>query len=253
MSDTEKVMSIYNRYDEAFGDFRSVWALPFNGDSSEYSAFNRIWNQFQRELTEAFGTPEKATAAYRVAQYGNMSNSDIRASIAAQYPPAGEMTLRDFKYMLWEMRQVGADDGLTYVMNAAMENTEMCSLVREELLDKPFDINWLLGGYNSLYNSAVNQPRVIERGTDKVLEQLFSVHFDNRGFATTNRRSPVDYTSQARILNSKYDNWTKQDYENVMLPHFQKLYDEGLIYLEKMRKPVEPVEIKGTLPYWLNI
>ena len=253
MSDSEKVMSIYNRYDEAFGDFRSAWALPYNGDSSEYSTFNKIWIQFQRELTAAFGTPEKATAAYKVAQYGNMSNADIRAEIASKYPPVGEMTLRDFKHMLWEMRQVGADDGLQYVMNAAIENTEMCSLVREELLDTPFDVNWLLGGYNTLYNSAVNQPRVIERGTSRVLEQLFGTVFDNRGFAVTNQRSPVDYTSQARILNSKYNNWTKQDFDNAILPHYQKIYDEGLIYLERIRQPVEPIEIKKILPYWLNI
>jgi len=252
MSDTEKVMSIYNRYEEAFGDFRSVWALPYNGDSDEYSRFNRIWNQFQKELTEAFGTPEKATAAYRVAQYGSMSNADIRAEIASKYPPPGEMTLRDFKYMLWEMRQAGADDGLTNVMNAAIENTEMCSLVREELLDTPFDINWLLGGYNSLYNSAVNQPRVIERGTGRVLEQLFGTVLDNRGFAITDKRSPVDYASQAGIINAKYNSWTNRDYENMILPHFQKLYDEGVIYLEKIRKPVEPIEIKKILPYWLN-
>jgi hypothetical protein len=121
-----------------------------------------------------------------------------------------------------------------------------------EMMDKPLDINWLAAGFNSIANCAVNHTRTREMGTGRVMEQLFGVQLDNRGFASTNRRSPVDFTSQARIISSKYENWNARDYENWLLSEFSKGYEEGLKYLDQMRKPVEPIEIRGILPYWLN-
>jgi len=248
MSDTTIVMSIYDRYEEAFPGFLNVGAIWPSGQSDFTNAYMRITAQFQRELIETFGTAEKAQEAYRHAQYGNMNNFDIRSSIAAKYPPPGEMTMRDFSHMLREMMDVGADDGLFFAYARAMERTEMSGLAMSELMDTPFDINWLCAGFNELLNDGVQHERTRQLGTNKVLVQLFGVNLDNRGFASTNRRSPVDYASQARIISSKYDNWTERDYENWLLAEFSKGYEERLAaheeWLERMKTTNVPIEIK---------
>jgi len=254
MSDTEKVMSIYNRYDEAFGNFR-CGGLFAGGNSNISDGLMRVNAQFQRELISVFGTAEKAQAAYRRALYGNMSSFEIRAEIASKYPPPGQMTLRDFNKMLREMQEVGAADGLYFAYGRAMENTAMCSFVKAELMDTPLDINWLVDGFNSIANCAVNHTRTRALGTGRVMEQLFGVQFDNRGNAFTNRRSPVDYASQSRIISSRHDNWTARDYENWLLAEFTKDYEERLAihseWLARMKAASEPIPMEVTLPSWL--
>ena len=72
-----------------------------------------VWTlQFNQELESVFGSIEKAQAAYRIAQYGNMSDEEVTAAIAAKYPPAGKITLLEFYEFVWELGQVGLDDGL---------------------------------------------------------------------------------------------------------------------------------------------
>ena len=256
MSEAQKVLTIYHRYDEAFPGFRDVGASWPSGNSDFTNAWNRVNSQFQRELISAFGTAERAQTAYRCALYGHMTSYDIREAIASKYPPPGEMTLRDFSHMLREMMDVGADDGLGFAYNSAMESSGMCGFAMSELMDKPLDINWLCNGFNQLLNNAVQHERTRALGTNKVLEQLFKVNLDSRGFASTSRRSPVDFTSQARILSSKYDNWTAQDYEKWMLAELSKGYEERLAshqeLLERLKAVPEPIEIIPTLPHFMR-
>jgi len=150
MSDAEKVMAIYNRWDQAFGDFRQASAIGYGSLAGLQTADSIIRLQFYNELKSVFGSVEKATAAYRAAQYGGMSNSEIRMEIAAKYPPMNKITLRDFYYMVWEMEQVGVDEGLPRVLGSA---NSWGVLVREELLDKPLDVRWLCDSYNTMRNA----------------------------------------------------------------------------------------------------
>jgi len=248
MSDVQKVMSIYDRYEDAFGDFYLLGATVPGGQSDFANAWRKVSAQFQRELIETFGTAEKAQEAYRRAQYGNMSNYDIRAEIASKYPPVGEMTLRDFNKMLGEMMHFGVDDGLFHAYARAKENTNMNYLVMAELMDKPLDLNWLCAGFNGIQNDAVQHERTRALGTHNVMVQLFGVQLDSRGNASTNRRSPVDFTSQSRIISSKYDNWTAQDFEKWLLAELSRGYDEDLAYFKDMAERTKaantPIEIK---------
>ena len=248
MSAEQKVMSIYNRYEEAFGDFYFLGAVVPGGQSDFSNAWMRVTAQFQRELIEAFGSAEKAQEAYRSAQFGNKSNFDIRSEIASKYPPVGEMTLREFNKMLGEMMHFGVDDGLFHAYARAMENTNMNYLVMAELMDKPFDLNWLCAGFNGIQNDAVQHERTRALGTHRVMEQLFGVQIDSKGNASTNSRSQVDFTSQSRIISSKYDNWTVQDYEKWLLTELSKGYEEEVAYfkdmIERTRAANVPIEIK---------
>ena len=212
MSDAEKVMAIYDRYDQAFGNFRRASAIGYQGLSGIQTDDVKIWRQFNNELISVFGSIERANAAYRTAQYGNMSDAEIRAEITAKYPPTDRMTLREFHEMVWEMSVVGVDDGLSTVLGTAADR--MGILVREELLDKPLDLNWLLNSFNTLRNSQTTHFRDAVRNTDVVLRELFDVQFDALGNASTNGRSTVDFELLIRQLTQKYQNsWTVRDYE----------------------------------------
>jgi len=257
MSDTQKVMTIYGRYEEAFGNFLNVGYIQYSGSNGLSDSRSRAVSQFKRELIDAFGSLEKAQEAYRFAQYGNMSNADIRASIVANYPPVGEMTLRDFNFMLQDMVHLGVDDGLAHAFGAALEISGLNSIAREELMDTPLDINWLCDGYNFLLNDAIQRDRTIELGTNRVLLQLFGVQLDRNGNASSNIRTPVNYTSQARILSSKYNSWSAQDFEKLLLAEFSKGYEERVAEhekrLEQMRTPPEPEQVRIVLPYWMQL
>jgi len=227
MSETEKVLAIYNRYDQAFGNFRMASAIGYPALAGERTDSEMIMRQFNDELTSVFGSVERAREAYRVAQYGNMSNAEIREAISTKYPPANEMTLREFHEMVWEMFHVGADDGLMSVLSTATDR--MGVLAREELLDRPLDLRWLSNSYNTLRSSMTNHFRDAVRNTGSVLRDLFGMDFDARGNAISHQRSSVDYEALIRQLTNRFFNtWTAKDYENWLQSQFQKEYDEWL-------------------------
>ena len=211
MSDADKVMMIYNRWDKAFGDFRQAAAVGSMGLAGIQTADNKIMLQFINELTDVFGNMENVHAAYRTAQYGNMSNSEIRAEIANRYPSTNKITLRDFYHMVWEMEQVGVDEGLPRLLSNA---NNWGPLVREELLDKPLDVRWLCDTYNSMRNAAAKTFNNDVGNSGIVLKELFSVVFDGMGNAYGNPQRTVDYSLLInQAIQKYYENWTVKDYE----------------------------------------
>lgn len=182
MNDAEKVMAIYNRYNQAFDGFLSSMAIWY--PSAGNSATDLIMREYNSELVTVFGSMEKATAAYRTALYGNMSDSEIREVIAAKYPPIGTITMREFHYMVDEMSHVGVDDKLKYILGEAMANSGCGDiLVREDLLDKPFDLQMLCKQYNTMRNAMAKTSSNNVGNSGAVMRELFGVSFDDWGNA----------------------------------------------------------------------
>ena len=212
MSDAEKVMAIYDRYDQAFGDFRRAEAIGHGEVGALRTADIMIRMQFENELRSVFGSIENAQAAYSVAQYGNKSNTEIRAEIAEKYPPINKMTLREYYYMVWEMQQVGADDGFAWV--SSRMTGFMDTLTREELLDRPLDISFLCYTYNTMRNAAAKTFYNDVGNSGIVLRELFGVSIDSWGNAYATPRNSVNYQSLIQQLQQKYySDWTVRDFE----------------------------------------
>jgi hypothetical protein len=211
MTNAEKYTAIYSRYAEAFGDFMPAGAIDYTSDAQ--SIYARIFTQFGAELTRVFGSSAAAADANRVAQYGDKSQSEVRAAIIEKYPPMNQITLREFHEMTWEMSCVGVDDGLHEVLvhsedylgyNVGDVNQ---NLIREELLDKPLDLQHLCNTYNGmLYAGSVT------RSAGRVMRGLFGVSFDGRGNAYANNTS-VDYKAYIERLFANRSTWTQSDYE----------------------------------------
>jgi hypothetical protein len=109
LSDTEKYMSILDKYEYCYGnDFLNSFSL---GTPYPYMYLGLL-KRFNSELTEQFGSAEAAQKVSRQAEYGNMTNAQIRAEIIDKYPPKGERTYRDIMYMSYEMSRAGVDNGL---------------------------------------------------------------------------------------------------------------------------------------------
>jgi hypothetical protein len=216
MSDAEKYTAIYDRYKEAFGDFLPAGAISYVGDPQ--ATTSQIWMQFGRELREVFGSYEAALRANKVAQYGNMSDSDIRAAIASKYPPMNKITLREFHEMTWEMCRVGVDNGLHEVLGSSTSwgyysnNSVSSGLIREEMLDKPLDLKSLCDAYNGmLYAGSTTS------AAGQVLRELFGVRFDARGNAYSNSPSPMNFEAYVKQWLASHKDWTAEDYENYFL------------------------------------
>jgi len=218
MSDTEKFMTIYDRYNQAFRGFWTSSAIWY--PSLGNTAVDLIQRDFTSELTAVFGSMEKATDAYRAAQYGNMSDSEIRETIAAKYPPLGKITLREFSYMVDEMSQVGVDEKLRYILGEAMVNSGLGDImVREELLDKPIDIQMLCKQYNTMRNAIAKTISNDVGNSGAVMRELFGVNYDSYGNVYTNNKSPVNYSLLIKQFTEKYQRWTAADYERWVTVH----------------------------------
>ena len=186
-----------------------------------------IMNQFENELISVFGSVERAEAAYRTTVYGNMSNAEIRETIAAKYPPMNEITLREFHEMVWEMQVAGADEGLSNVLfRAATEGVGV--LAREELLNQPLDVSWFVSTYNSMRNAAAKTFYNDVGNSAIVLTELFGVYQSGGGNLSTNLRSPVSYQTLIPQLQQKYASWTENDYMQWLYNQFEKEYEQWL-------------------------
>lgn len=211
MSDAEKYTAIYDRYKEAFGDFLPAGAISYPGGTHDGTI--QILQQFQRELIETFGSDKAARQAAKVAQYGDMSDSDVRAAIAAKYPPANKITLREFHEMTWEMYNVGVDDGLRNVLGAASSWGYFESpLIREEMLDKPLDLKLLCESYSGMLYAGSTT-----KAAGQVLRELFGVSFDAKGNAYSNSPSPMDFEAYVKQWVASRKDWTADDYKNYFL------------------------------------
>jgi hypothetical protein len=109
LSDTEKYMTISDKYKYCFGD---DFLNSFSLGTPIPNLYLGILKRFSSELTEQFGTAEAVQKVYRQAEYGNMTDAQIRAEIIDKYPPKGERTYRDIMYMSYEMNRAGVDNGL---------------------------------------------------------------------------------------------------------------------------------------------
>jgi len=238
MSEAEIARSIFNRYENAFGDFRKVWAVgyPATSTNEHKDGAYKIYNQFRRELESVFGSMEVATANYRKALYGNMSNSEIRAEIASKYPPAGKLTLRELHYMVQEMEDVGVGDGFMRVFKGHEAMLKIGGVLSyESLLDRPVDISLLgvmSGVFNEMRNSA-HQGIFQDTGvTNDIIKLIFGINLDNMSSASSISRNLADYGSFIEEQKKKYyENWTAKDFEEWFLELFQKEYDEVRILL----------------------
>jgi len=216
MSDTEKVMAIFDRYDQAFPGFLSSYAIHYSNLGN--SAADLVHREYINELISVFGNMEKATVAYRKALYGDMSNSEIREAIAAKYPPIGKITMREFHYMVDEMNQVGVDEKLRHILGEAMASN-IDTLVREELLDKPFDMQMICNQYNSMRNAMAKTSFNDVGNSGTVLRELFGVSFDYFGNAYSDRRHSVDFNLLKDQLVKKYSKWMAADYDRWLREH----------------------------------
>jgi hypothetical protein len=109
LSDTEKYLTIMDKYEYCYGDdFLKSFSLGVPLPSQYLGKLGRLSD----ELTEQFGSREAAQKVARQAEYGNMTDGEIRAEIIDKYPPKGERTYRDIIYMSYEMNRAGVDYGL---------------------------------------------------------------------------------------------------------------------------------------------
>ena len=217
MSDAEKYMTIFNRYAQAFGENFANWAGTIYITDSN-SIFSRVRHEFNKEVIAAFGTSEKATQAYRTALYGNMSENEVRAAIAAKYPPANKMTLRDFMYMVIEMNEFGVDGGLSRVLDSALSFHDLLiagqtgvntHFVREGLLDQRLDLSRICNGYNSRYMAGT-----VSIQTGFLLQDLLGISLDGKGYAST--PPSLDYLNWDELIKqwaTNYLRWTDEEHE----------------------------------------
>lgn len=209
MTDAEIFKSIFDRYEEVFSGFKFARAVSY---PTTNTATGAIWTQFEREINNVFGrgNTERRRAATREAFFGDKSDTEIRKAIAANYPPAGQITLRQFLHMRWEMVMVGVDAGIGHAMSInGMDTPE-----REMLLDRPLDIRWLVNGLNHLNGLCPSNVNVQQsRGASQALQDIFGVHIDQRGHVSATNHNQIDFTALLNQLREMFMNWTTADFE----------------------------------------
>lgn len=177
MSNAEKYTAIYDKYKYCYGEnFLSAFAYsyPYTGPDDPYSAVQRT---FLAELTSEFGSIEAAWQANKTAQYGNMSDSDIRKVIMDKYPPMGEITIRDFYKMTFEMRTVGVDCGIGGDMDLLVKcyDTSGDPLVQERNLDLPVTYEGLRKMQDA-YNGKIYNGRQVHPELGKALGEIMAYY-----------------------------------------------------------------------------
>jgi hypothetical protein len=109
LSDTEIYKTIYEHYQECFGDdFLKSFALGVPYPGNYYSVFRT----FNDEMSEVFGGHKAVQKVYREAYFGDMNDEEIRKTIIENYPPKGARTYRDIMEMSYDMYRAGVDNGL---------------------------------------------------------------------------------------------------------------------------------------------
>ena len=227
MSAAEKAKVIFDRWDQAFGDFRKVYAEGYDGIPGKLTDACLILVRFSKELQSVFGSTSNARAAYKNAVYGAMSSEDIRAEITARYPPMSEISLREFRLMVYEMYQVAADDGLWKVLQISnSQDMGITGDIYEAMLDKPLNQAWLFNVYNIMRNVVIKSSYFDVGNSGTVLHELFGAGFDERGNIYVNQQALVWFRDILRQLEemflkmstSDYEEWLAEQYENIGKP-----------------------------------
>ena len=178
MTRPEIVMSIIERWEQAFGQFRNFGAISYQGATASLHTLDheKIMRQFNNELIAVFGSIDAANAAYREARFGDKSDAEVRKAIKENFPPMNQITMREFHYMVYEMERVGVDGGLRNVMvGTSRINGHLGGHAREQWLDRGVDQSWLMNNYDILRSSMTQSVRDSVRGTGDVLQELFSL------------------------------------------------------------------------------
>lgn len=217
LSDAEKYAAIYDRYAQAFGkDFCQSASISYPADHRTSASEIRFW--FNKELKAVLGSDKKIEAARRTAQYGSMSDQEIRAAIKDKYAPADdEMTLREFYYMVWEMDQAGVADGLSKVLRRTETTTKF---VREELLDKPLDLKRLCDTYNMMCAEAFKSSNNYVGIAGSVIQEVFDVNVNSKGNLYT-QSNLFNSEELMRQIEKKYQSWTANDYKEWLYTAYQ--------------------------------
>ncbi len=149
MSNAEKVTIIMEKYKHCYGeDFMKSFAVEYYPMNNRYAD---IKSKLYNELTEEFGSIENAWKANREAQYGNISESEVRKAIMEKYMQNDKMTLRNLYEAAQEMDLTGVGYALNTIMFEAF-NTGLNGFgTRETLLDLPID-NKCLKQLSDVYN-----------------------------------------------------------------------------------------------------
>jgi hypothetical protein len=109
LSDTEIYRTIYEHYQECFGDdFLKSFALGVPYPGNYYSVFKT----FNDEMSETFGGHKAVQKVYREAYFSDMNDEEIRKTIIENYPSKGARTYRDVMEMSYDMYRAGVDNGL---------------------------------------------------------------------------------------------------------------------------------------------
>lgn len=222
LGDVEKYEAIHGKYAQLFGkDFLTAGAIDYHHSNSDY-VYKSILQQFDKELSDAFGSMDKAAEAARVALYSDKNESNIRAEIASKYPSGDEMTLRDLFNMTWEMERVGVDGGLRDVVEyatdfnkhiisppGAIRSIDGHTLMREGLLDQKLDIGFISNAYNRMLNSgkATNE-------TGQIMQDYLSVSIDSNGRAAPNENADSNDWFQ-HIVNWQINNGIFSDTDGM--------------------------------------
>jgi hypothetical protein len=211
MSDAEKYRTVYERFEKAFGkDFWKADAIKYTGIISSNNG-GMVYNGFLGQLKSVFGSMENAEKAHRTAMYGNMTSSEIRKEIASKYPPAGQITLRQFYYMTREMSLAGVDEEMSKVIDEVHRDYKSDlhpDIMREALFDKPLDLKKLCDMYNG-----TSYTGYVSRGTGRVLQDLLDIRFDARGNAFPVGIRYNNYDALIKEFSQTAKNWTEADYK----------------------------------------
>lgn len=186
MNDVEIYNSIYDRYNEAFGDFLSQHRLhiPYDLKTHYYYAANA----FRQELCSHFGW-DGAMEVTRKANYGDMSDVEIRNALAEKYHSGPLMTLRNALSMTYELSFMGMDDNTWAFLSSCSSGSdeEMYRLgfdgpypeYWQMLLDRPVNLERLCSQYDRWTYYGSDR---VDAGVGKLLCYMFQLNLDSKGY-----------------------------------------------------------------------
>lgn len=108
MTDSEKYNAVLDEYKHKYGEnFLERKKLCLSPVTYEEAT---IYSDFHLKLEKLIGRTKEIHAAARAADYGDMTDDEVREAIVKQYSQ-DPMTLRDFMYISYELQRVGVDVG----------------------------------------------------------------------------------------------------------------------------------------------
>ena len=126
------------------------------------------------------------------------------------------------------MKTARVDEGMWQVLYYATTDN-VSNLAREELLDKPLDVNWLCSTYNTMRNSLAKTFHTDVGNSGAVMRELFDISFDGRGNAVSNWRRSVDYKTLIAQAIKRYEtDWKAYDYERWLYEQFEKEHERWM-------------------------